>query len=389
MAGMLTYLFKSYHSGKTTLGDLGKDAMNDFVVNNIMTGTTDEAITNRITLFEFVLLGDPALKIPQQQSGPSYIMAQCSALNPDTYTTSNCPKYSDLPLDLSESVTIRTTTTDSPTFDVKLLYTWTNNWLDRQDNKTVPYDYTFNPSLCGYHCYRVVLEDGKETLFYLNTQMKFERNTSILLIDNDGGSDIDQYYKNAIPGYYPYSYDSWELGARDEVTYPVDSQRTAIMDYLDHYGHLFITGQEIGYGLGTSHPFMNNYLRAQYVQDNVQMWYLNGVGSNPITNGLHLTILGGDGANNQYWPDEIDPIAPAVKIFGYSSSKPSENNGEGVISSGSGGIRVEENGHKVVYLSFGFEGINSPPDRANLMKKILDWLYPIVTSTSDEWILYN
>jgi len=408
MAGMLTYLFKSYHSGKTTLGDLGQDAINDFVANNVMTGTTDETITNRITLFEFVLLGDPALKIPQQQSGPSYTMAQCSALNPDTYTTSNCPKYTDLPLDLSESVTIRTTTTNSPTFDVKLLYTWTNNWLDRQYDKTVTYDYTFNPSLCGYHAFRVVLEDGKETLFYLNTQMQFEKNAPILLVDNDGGSDIDLYYKNAIPGYYPYSYDNWEVGSRDEVTssilnlysqgvviwfdpyyYPLDSQRTAIMNYLDHYGHLFITGQGIGYGLGTSHPFMNNYLRAQYVQDDVQMWYLNGVGGDPITNGLHLTISGFGGANNQSWPDEIDPIAPAVKIFGYSSSKPSENNGEGVISSGSGGIRVEENGHKVVYLSFGFEGINNPSDRANLMKKILDWLYPIVTSTSDEWILYN
>ena len=408
MAGMLTYLFKSYHSGKTTLGDLGQDAINDFIANNTMTGTTDETITNRTTLFEFVLLGDPALKIPQRQSGTSYTMAQCSALNPDTYTTSNCPKYTDLPLDLSESVTIRTTITNSPTFDVKLLYTWTNNWLDRQYDKAVTYDYTFNPNLCGYHCYRVVLEDGKETLFYLNTQMKFERNASILLIDNDGGSSIDQYYTDAIPSYYPYSYDSWELGARDEVTssllnlytqgvvvwfdsysYPVDSQRTAITNYLDHYGHLFITGQGIGYGLGTSHPFMNNYLRAQYVQDNVQMWYLNGVGGDPITNGLHLTITGGDGANNQYWPDEIDPLAPAVKIFGYSSSKPSENNGEGIVSSGSGGIRVEENGHKVVYLSFGFEGINSSSDRANLMKKILDWLYPIVTAASDEWILYN
>jgi len=408
MAGMLSGLFKSYHSGKTTLGDLGQDAINDFVANNTMTGIDDIAIINRTTLFEFVLLGDPALKIPQQQSGPSYTMAQCSALNPDTYTTSNVPQYTNLPLDLSESVTVRTSNTNSPTIDVKLLYTWTNNWLDRQYDKIITYDYTFNPSLCGYHAFRVVLEDGKETLFYLNTQMQFEKNAPILLVDNDGGSDIDQYYKNAIPSYYPYSYDNWEVGARDEATssilnlyaqgvviwfdpyyYPLDAQRTAIMDYLDHYGHLFITGQDIGFYLGPSNPFMNNYLSAQYVQDNVQMWYLNGVAGDPITNGLHLTISGSGGANNQSWPDEIDPIAPAVKIFGYSSSKPSENNGEGIVSSGSGGIRVVENGHKVVYLSFGFEGINSSSDRANLMKKILDWLYPIVASTSDEWMMYR
>ena len=55
-------------------------------------------------------------------------------------------------------------------------------------------------------------------------------------------------------------------------------------------------------------------------------------------------------------PDEVDPIAPAAKVFGYAT---------GAVSSGSGGIRVDTGVYKVVFFSFGFEGINSASQRAD------------------------
>jgi hypothetical protein len=72
-------------------------------------------------------------------------------------------------------------------------------------------------------------------------------------------------------------------------------------------------------------------------------------------------IEGGDGADNQTYPDVIDSIAPARVIFDYSD--PLKH----------GGIRFESGSTQVVYLSFGFEAISNAADRALLMSRIVNW----------------
>ncbi len=91
-----------------------------------------------------------------------------------------------------------------------------------------------------------------------------------------------------------------------------------LMAYLDAGGRLFITGQDIGYYERTS-AFYQNYLHATYVQDDASIWSLSGSGGDPIGDGLALAISGGDGADNQYYSDEIDPVSPAVTVLTYDS----------------------------------------------------------------------
>ncbi len=83
-----------------------------------------------------------------------------------------------------------------------------------------------------------------------------------------------------------------------------------------------------------------------------------------ILDGLSLGIEGGDGANNQLYPDEIAVANPdhATSIIQYQDD-------------GSGGQRV---GlclpYRLVYLSFGFEAINQRESRRQVMERTIDWL---------------
>ena len=52
----------AYHEGATFIGDIVKNAMEDFYMSTDFSNKY-----NRIPYFEFVLLGDPALELPAQQ----------------------------------------------------------------------------------------------------------------------------------------------------------------------------------------------------------------------------------------------------------------------------------------------------------------------------------
>lgn len=74
-----------------------------------------------------------------------------------------------------------------------------------------------------------------------------------------------------------------------------------------------------------------------------------------------IQISGGDGANNQLWPDEISPADPyTYPMFYY------DNDGVGAVLSVTGTYRT-------VYFAFGFEGINNYNDRSNVMNTILSF----------------
>lgn len=81
----------------------------------------------------------------------------------------------------------------------------------------------------------------------------------------------------------------------------------------------------------------------------------------PIGGGLTITIEDGDGADNQFWPDEIDPNTPALPVFVYEQDREAA-------------LRVSTRAYRVVYFGFGFEAINSQGDRDEVMKRVLDWL---------------
>lgn len=286
------------------------------------------------------------------------------------------------------------------------------------------------PAQSDYRVDYYVSDDLGNTKTFTNlstfTSKAFVPSNNVLLVMDYSSEYYIPYYTNALSA-GGYAYDLWSTYYRGPldtsklnsytsgvVIYSMPSSgflfysntgpaiRSGLITYLNNGGQLFITGQDVGYYLRSTDPtFYNTYLHANYVQDDTNLYILNGTVGDPISDGLTIGISGGDGANNQTWPDEINPIAPAVSIFTYNTSGASEEaslllepplmntpdplkidlsqpagNAElnGIYSSGTSGLRVQEGNYKVVYLSFGFEAINSASARNIVMSRIINWL---------------
>lgn len=252
------------------------------------------------------------------------------------------------------------------------------------------------------------------------TTRGFSRHANILLvIDDVNEPGLDTYYTNALAA-NNFAYDLWYTFYRGSVPDSVilnyvpciviwavpergvlndpedPSARNTLMDYLDQGGKLFVTGQDIGFYVH-DHPFYTNYLRAQFVQDNVDMFAIRGIAGDEIGDGLEFTIDGsGSGAGNQRWPSEINPIAPAQRVLEYyaAGGANAQHKGadheatlrgkapaplglepQGIIGSGTAGIRVDTGTYKAVYFAFGFEGIDDEADRNAVMGAVVAWLH--------------
>jgi len=261
----------------------------------------------------------------------------------------------------------------------------------------------------------------------------FVISSDILLVDDDRGNSYENYYESALTA-NSLAYDLWDVSLRGEVpldildayqgeqkcviwftgddwTYTLTaSEQTNLSSFLEGGGRLFISGQDIGYDLDNNPDvtWYETYLHAHFVTDDVELYSLFGASGDPIGDGLSIGIAGGDGADNQYYPSEIDPISPAVTVFTYEtggemvlverpdhvreegslrqrdvdrdavvakrSSQEREGSDRGIGSSGTGGLRVDTGTYKLVYLAFGFEAINNANDRETVMDRIADWL---------------
>lgn len=172
----------------------------------------------------------------------------------------------------------------------------------------------------------------------------FVKTADILFVPDGGGYGTAwrSYYTDALDA-QGYEYDIWDPNLRcapdstllnqytsGAIIWPVpdngyitgdNDQRAAVQSYLDAGGKLFITGQNIARNLNDSsgRSFLDNYLHATYREDDTGLCALTGIAGNTTGGGLALNICGGDGANNQYSPDEVDPIAPAQVVFTYQA----------------------------------------------------------------------
>jgi hypothetical protein len=370
-------VIESYHKGASRIGDMTYDALRYYAQDNSM-----ESRTNRETIFGFILLGDPVLSVPTQQPELTCKKPYLAAVQPDRISSEGIPIYKDLPSDHSRLINV-VSDSDSATLDVKSIYVWRDTMVGAEHFKTASPIHTFTPNGCGYYLVRSSAADGKEGWLYLNAQFEFNPFSNILLIDGDYGAEYERYYTYALDR-LGQTYDTWEVGARDPIDFetltqyrdgiviwvlpfacPGELEKQACQSYLDGGGRLFITGQDIGYCLTSNgfetDDFYQNYLHARYVKDDSQLDTLSGTPSDPIGNGLVINISGGDGANNQYWPDVIEPISPAVPVFTYEPGCEAA-------------LRVDTGTYKVVYFGFGFEGIASQIDKDETMKRVLDWL---------------
>ncbi|GEM_PF-3119147 len=245
--------------------------------------------------------------------------------------------------------------------------------------------FSWNPSQVGTFPIGVEASISEEEPYTDNNYMGqdveiFVARGYILLVDDDEGGSYETYFENALLA-SSYIYDVWDHSSQgtppvstmqdydaviwftgDDYWYTLDSSdETNLANYLDNGGSLFITGQDIGYDIGGT-SFYTNYLHANYQVDNTGIMTLNGVSGDPIGDGLTIGISGGDGANNQNWPDGISPVGGATTVFEYQNS------------SYDGGIRFDNGTYRLVYFGFGYEAINSADDRNEVMSRTLNWL---------------
>jgi subtilisin family serine protease len=268
------------------------------------------------------------------------------------------------------------------------------------------YDLVFNPVFPYPMTTRIGIAVAEGATTTLDVAL---RRAQVLLVDDDAGKEFQTYFEQAVAGsgrsYLTVSaapdaatmalFESviWFTG-NDYATTLTTTDMTEIAAYLDGGGRLFMTGQDIGYDVGTT-AFYGNYLHATYVQDDVGLGGVIGVPTSAVGNGFTFEIKGGSGANNQGYPSEINPIAPATAAFVYDPLVPTaaatgnevvKDNSvspEAITSSGTAALTFENGTYKLVYFAFGFEAVADATTRTMLMDRILDWLqgYPKIAHT--------
>ncbi len=198
-----------------------------------------------------------------------------------------------------------------------------------------------------------------------------------LLVDDDGGQAHEGYFQTALEQAGVH-YQTWEVASQgspvvadlapytavlwftgDDSTFNTltTQDRTNLSAYLNGGGNLFLTGTEIGIANGT---FWSQVLYSEFVSDDSGVDELTGGG---VFDGLSFSITGGDGANNQDFPDALSPITPATRIFTYT----------GGLWLG-GGVAVDTGTYRAINLGFGVEGVDNEADRTAIVGKGLDWL---------------
>jgi hypothetical protein len=212
---------------------------------------------------------------------------------------------------------------------------------------------------------------------------------SILIVDSGAWYQESQvgYYQQALDDLL-YPYDIWQI--RDPFGDPGDIPPAAVLTgydvviwsapfdspgyigaddelvtFLTNGGRLLLSGQDVAFfdDYWFPSPYFASVLKASFVKDNADSNTLAG-STGEAFEGLSLSIAGGDGADNQISPDVISNLDTdaAGSLLSYDNDQ-------------LGALRVDRClPYRAMVLAFGFEAINSQPDRAQVMDNAMDWL---------------
>jgi uncharacterized repeat protein (TIGR01451 family) len=224
----------------------------------------------------------------------------------------------------------------------------------------------------------------------------------ILLVDSGRWYQESKisYYQQALTD-LRYTYDTWTItkpfATPNDV--PVTSTLTAyniviwsapldspgyvgadlpLRGFLQQGGKLLLSGQDVAFFDGGGSifgnvPYFRSYLKAQFLQENSEVFSTTGVSGGPFA-GLTLTLTGGDGANNQVRPDSIVNLNKdfARDLLTYSNAE---------LAGLYVGLCVP---YRAIFLPFGFEAINSRADRSQAMQRTINWLVQAPTPAAVE-----
>ena len=209
----------------------------------------------------------------------------------------------------------------------------------------------------------------------------------ILLVDDDAGSDLERWYKQAVDSlktlwsvwtvatagsppldtllHYPVVV--WFTGL-DSLNTLTTTDQTNLTGYLNQGKNLLICGQNIGQNIGAT-PFYANYLHATYEVTHTGQLYSVGIPGDPIggTNGDTIVTGGAGGASNATSCDGVKPINGAFGCFRYRSY--ADTTIYGVIR--------YAGTYKVIYFGLPFEAIDHTVGRYiqkwDVLRRILNF----------------
>ena len=214
--------------------------------------------------------------------------------------------------------------------------------------------------------------------------------SSVLLVDDDNGGAYEAYLVTALAnaGYYCHVYNTSVSGRPDDVrlssywavfwttadgnaTYITATDEQNIMTCLDNGGNLFLASMDFLSSRAGATTFTSNYLHLSGWTSSSGGTDITGTNGDPISDGMSFDI--GSGPFSSAASDLMSYAFPAVETF--------------YAAAGTRAISVDENGHKVVFLSFPFENIptaSADPDNQNeVVRRTLLWFEPQTGADDD------
>lgn len=179
MSELIERMFDSYKSGKTAVGDIAKDALDSFKAANSMSDST-----NKRTLYEFALLGDPTLKLPQYTEKTTLPKPQLTAVNP---TTAAAIPYYEIADGESISIAVLPMQPQSTNFKVLRDGSFVTSY-------TGAAEYSFSPIISGYYLAIAENRDSRETRMLLNVTAGVIKN--IYSLDIPAAFDLNESDRN-------------------------------------------------------------------------------------------------------------------------------------------------------------------------------------------------
>lgn len=207
--------------------------------------------------------------------------------------------------------------------------------------------------------------------------------SSVLLVDDDNGGAYEAYLETALAnaGYYCHVHNTSVSGRPDDVrlssywavfwttadgnaAYITAADEQNIMAYLDNGGNLFLTSMDFLSSRAGATTFTSNYLHLSGWTSGSGGTDITGADGDPISDGMFFDI--GSGPFSSANSDLMTYGSPAYETF--------------YAGAGTRAVSVDEDAHKVVFLSFPFENIPTagadPDNQDEVVRRTLLWFEP-------------
>lgn len=169
-------------------------------------------------------------------------------------------------------------------------------------------------------------------------------------------------------------------GATDDSALKAAS-KTAVQNYLQAGGKLFMSNSELAYDLGASDTFLLNYMKSTYVNDDAGTYQAQGAAGGIFAGVSTFNFDNGTGTTyNVGFPDVLGVNGGSTVCMSYVGG----TGGTAAVQY-SGNFGTSTTPGKLVYMGFGFETIMNASTRTTVMQNVVNYFG---VSGVNRWELY-